>query len=65
MADTRSLTDDQVRTTWARGDGSARFSAAVDDDDDTDSTDTADTTDTTDTADTTDDTDTDDDGDDA
>ena len=60
MADERTLTEDQIRTVWAEGDG-GRPVARVDDDDDDDTTDvgddTGDITDTTDTG--------DDDGDDA
>jgi hypothetical protein len=59
MTDTRSLTDEEIRTEWTRRNvTSAEVQARADDDDDdttdTDTTDTSDTTDTTDTSDTTD-----------
>ena len=54
MTDTRSLTDEEIRTEWTRRNvTSADVQARADDDDDDDATDT-DTTDTSDTTDTTD-----------
>ena len=64
MTDTRSLTDEEIRTEWTqRNVTSAELQARADDDDDdatdTDTTDTTDTSDVTDTTDTSDTTDTD------
>jgi hypothetical protein len=50
MADTRTLSDDDIRTEWAQQ-GTAPAARTDDDDDDTTDTDTSDTSDTGDTGD--------------